>query len=148
MRDRAAEAPRTWTFWLGLGLGGALMAYGTAGLLGSSGVSEPGNFVAWFVGAGIVHDAVLAPVVALGGWLTTRLVPDVARNPVRLALALSALLVAITWPLVRRWGAREANPSLLPLDYGRNLVVALAVVWALTATVVAARLVRDRRAER
>jgi hypothetical protein len=45
---------------------------------------------------------------------------------------------------VRRLGARESNDSALPLDYGRNLVVVLAVVWVGAALVVAGRLLSRR----
>jgi hypothetical protein len=56
----------------------------------------------------------------------------------RLALAVTALVTAIAWPLVRGWGYRAANPSALPLDYGRNLVgvVVTVCVVALLAAVV------------
>ena len=92
---------------------------------------------AWFIGAGIVHDALLAPVFVLVGFATTR-VPHAARTPIRLALAASALLTVFAWPLVQGWGRRAANPSALPLDYGRNLVVSLVAIWFVTAIAVAA----------
>jgi len=100
------------SFWIGLAVGTLVMAYGLKGLLGAASATQPSNLGAFFIGAGIVHDAVFAPLVLLVGWLTLRVVPPVARNPVRIALALSVLLVAFTWPLVRRWGARDSNPRL------------------------------------
>lgn len=133
------------SFWIGLVIGVVVMAYGVKGLLGAADATQPSNLAAFFVGAGIVHDAVFAPIVVLVGWLTRRLVPPVARNPVRIALALSMLLVVFTWPLVRRWGARDSNPSLLPLDYGHNVVVGLTGIWAVTLTVVVARIVLAQR---
>jgi hypothetical protein len=97
----------------------------------------------WFLGAGVVHDLLLAPMfVAVG--LATRRLSDVARTPVRLALAASALLTVLTWPLVRGWGRRAANPSALPLDYGRNLLVPIGVVWTVTLISVIMRLQQGR----
>ncbi len=133
------------TFWIGLVIGVAVMAYGLKGLLGASAATQPPDLAKFFIGAGIFHDAVFAPIVVIVGWLTLRVLPPVARNPVRIALALSVVLVVFTWPLVRRWGARESNPSLLPLDYGRNVVVGLITIWVVTAVAVAVRFVLARR---
>jgi hypothetical protein len=144
--EAAAETGHGVTFWIGLVLGVAIMAYGVKGLLGASDATQPPDLARFFIGAGIVHDAVFAPIVVLVGWLTLKVLPPVARNPVRIALALSVVLVVFTWPLVRRWGARDSNPSLLPLDYGRNVVVGLIVVWVVTGVAVVVRLVMARRA--
>jgi hypothetical protein len=59
----------------------------------------------------------------------TRNLPAPIRTPARFALAVTALVTAIAWPLVRGWGYRAANPSALPLDYGRNLAGVLVAVW-------------------
>jgi hypothetical protein len=144
--DAAPEDhPSGATFWVGLAIGVAVMAYGVKGLLGAAEATQPSNLAQFFIGAGIVHDALFAPIAVLVGWLTLRALPAVARNPVRIALAMSVLLVMFSWPLVRRWGARESNPSLLPLDYGRNLVVGLVAIWVVTASIVTARAVAGRR---
>jgi hypothetical protein len=148
MSDDGKATGPSWSFWIGLAIGTVLMVYGAVGLLGASAVTRPRNFATWFLGAGIVHDAVFAPLVVLVGWLTLRLVPRIARNPVRVALGFSVLLVATTWPLVRRWGARSANPSLLPLDYGRNVVLGLVLIWLVTAAIVVIRLTRARSSTR
>lgn len=136
------------TFWVGLVIGGAVMAYGLKGLLGAEGATRPPNLARWFIGAGIVHDALWAPIVVGAAWLTGRLVPPVARTPVRFALAVSALAIVFTYPLIRGYGVRDDNPSLFPWDYGENLVIALTTVWIVTAAVVATRVVRTRRSTR
>lgn len=135
----------TRSFWIGLVVGGGIMAYGVVGLFDASPATQPSNLAAFLFGAGIVHDAVLAPVVVLVGWAVARVVPAWARPPVWFALAASGLLTLFSWPLVRGWGRREANPSLLPLDYGRNLVVALLVVWVVALGDVARRARRRSR---
>jgi hypothetical protein len=133
------------SFWIGLLLGGAVMAYGVTGLLDAERATQPRNLAAFFLGAGIVHDAVLAPVVVVIGWLIARVLPPWVRAPVWFALAASGILLVFTWPLVRGWGRRAANPSLLPLDYGRNVAVGLAVIWALALADVVRRVVVHRR---
>ncbi len=133
-------------FWVGLVSGGGLMAYGVVGMLGASAATQPKNLAAFLLGAGIVHDAVIAPVVVIVGWLVTRLLPPLARVPVWFALAATGLLVAFTWPLVRGWGRRSANPSLLPYDYGRNVLIGLAVIWAVALLEIGRRLLLRKRA--
>ena len=91
--------------------------------------TQPDDLVKWLLGAGVVHDAVIAPLVVALTWLTGRAVPVRARAPVRLGLIATAMLTVLTWPLVQGWGRRSANPSALPLDYGRNLVAVLAAIW-------------------
>lgn len=146
MTDHEVETRRGPSFWIGLVVGGAVMAYGLVGLLGASAATQPRNLGAFFLGAAIVHDAVVAPVVVLVGWLIARLLPPFVRPPVWFALALSGLLVAFTWPLVRAWGRRAANPTLLPLDYGRNVVIALVVIWVVALADIIRRVVVHRRA--
>lgn len=133
------------SFWIGLVLGGGLMAYGIVGLIGAERATQPRNLAAFFLGAGIVHDAVLAPVVVVTGWLIARLLPPWVRAPVWFALAASGILLVFTWPLVRGWGRRSANPSLLPLDYGRNVAIGIAVIWTVALADVVRRVVVHRR---
>jgi hypothetical protein len=121
------------------------MAYGVVGMIGASAATQPKNLAAFLLGAGIVHDAVIAPVVVIVGWLVSRLLPPLARVPVWFALAATGLLVAFTWPLVRGWGRRTANPSLLPFDYGRNVAIGVAVIWVVAFAEIVRRIVASRR---
>jgi len=141
----SAEDRRGVAFWAGLVAGGALMAYGVVGLLGASAATQPRNLATFLLGAGVAHDAVLAPLVVIVGWLVTRLLPPFARVPVWFALAATGLLVAFTWPLVQGWGRRSANPSLLPYDYGRIVAIGVALIWIVALAVVAGRLLARRR---
>ena len=106
-------------------LGAWLLAFDTA----------PGTapwVAVWLAGAVVVHDLLLAPLVQLAGRLLGR--------PPGLGLWRGAFLVAGTLTLVAlppllRPG--QDNPSLLPLDYGRNwslllvftALVALSLRW-------------------
>jgi hypothetical protein len=134
------EGPSRW-FWVTVPIGLVFIGIGVHGLYQQRSATSPGELARWFFGAGVVHDALLAPVFVLVGFATTRL-PSAARTPVRIALAASVLLVAFSWPLVQGWGRRASNPSALPLDYGRNLMVSLLVVGVITAVTIAVRAYR------
>lgn len=124
------------SFWIALLVGWVVIGYGAVGVLRNADTTKPIELVRWFVGAGVAHDAVLAPVAVGVGWLTLRIVPERARVPVRLALAATALLVAFTWPYVHGYGVTGANPSVLPFAYGRNLAWSVAGIWLLCVAAV------------
>ncbi|GAB2602489.1 hypothetical protein Aab01nite_62490 [Paractinoplanes abujensis] len=97
-----------------IGLGVLVTAYGIGGV-----VTEPGVllFLAVLV---VAHDLVWMPIVLVAGAL---LKPAIAR----VAALVAASLLVVGVPLVL--GGRPAgNPSVLPLDYGRNLLAVLAGV--------------------
>jgi hypothetical protein len=136
---------RSW--WVGAAAGTAIITVGLVGALGHAGATRPTQLVIWTIGAAVVHDALLAPVVIAFGLATARWVPVTMRVPVRVGLALSALVTALAWPYVRGYGYRASNPSALPFHYGRNLIILLAVIWvSVTAATVAGRLLRKSAA--
>ena len=55
--------------------------------------------------------------------------PRWARGPVTAAVAASGVVLVFSYPLLRHFGRRADNPSILPLDYPRNVAVVLAVIW-------------------
>jgi hypothetical protein len=137
--------PRSW--WVGAVAGSAVIAFGLVGVLGHSGSTRPAQLVTWTIGAAVVHDALLAPVVIAFGLATARWVPVTVRVPVRVGLALSGLIIALAWPYLRRYGYHESNPSALPFHYGRNLVIVLAIIWVSVAgATFAGRLLRKSAA--
>ncbi|HMC70525.1 MAG TPA: hypothetical protein VKJ07_15320 [Mycobacteriales bacterium] len=136
--------PNRW-FWAGLVAGLGFIAAGVRGLLHDHAATQPDDLVKWLLGAGVVHDAVIAPLVVALAWLTGRAVPVRARAPVRLGLIATAMLTLLTWPLVQGWGRRTANPSALPLDYGRNLVAVLAAIWLGAFVSITVRMRRRQR---
>lgn len=107
--------------------GVAGMALGAV-LLASPDVGKPLSVLWWLGGAVLLHDGVLVPaVLAVGALLPSRL-----RRAARGALVTAACLTAVALPVLLRPG-RPANSSVLPLDYGRNLLIALAAVAAVAA---------------
>nr|WP_225311432.1 hypothetical protein [Microbispora cellulosiformans] len=135
------NAPRL----LAYGLGGGLIVAGLAGLVVDAGLTDPLGWALWFGGLIVAHDGVLVPLVLLTGVAVGRMREP---SPVRAGLIVAAVLSLIALPMVTGFGRRADNPSLLPLDYGRNLLVVLglvALVTALTATAVRLRAKRRRR---
>ena len=118
-------------FWASMMVGWAIVLFGIRGLFMDRAATAPAGFAKWFIGLAIVHDAFVAPVVFTVAWLAGRILPRRAVVPVRLGLATSGLLILYAWPLARGYGRRESNPSALPLDYGRNLIVSLITIWIL-----------------
>jgi hypothetical protein len=149
MREQGVMAGRTRVakvvFWAGAALGWTVIAIGARGVLRDSDATRPSDLGRWFVGLLLVHDLVLVPLVLGVGWFVGRVLPARAVVHARLGLAASAVLVAVAFPLVRGYGEREGNPSLLPLPYGRNLVIALALTWAIACAALARAAVRARR---
>jgi len=132
-------------FWTGMVVGAAIVGVALYGIADNMRETKPQSLVRFVLGAGIAHDFLVAPLVVLVGWLTYEVVPRAARPAVRVGLALTFLTVLIAWPVVRAYGRSPRNPSLLPLDYGQNLVVALVVIWVATAVAATMATWRSRR---
>jgi hypothetical protein len=126
-------------------VGWAIIGFGVKAALAHSYDAHPFGLAVHLVAFDLVHDVVIAPVVLLVGWAAGRFLPEVARGPIRAALASTALFVVFSYPLVRRWGRRPTNSSTLPLAYGRNLLIIVMVIWMLAAVCMAIRVVRLRR---
>jgi hypothetical protein len=118
----------------GYGLGGALLATGLAGLVTDTRLTDLFGWALWFGGLIAAHDGVLVPLVVAAGVLTGA-VREPYRFWARAASAVAALLCLMALPMVLGIGRRADNPSQLPLDYGRNLLL---VVGLIAATAVAA----------
>jgi hypothetical protein len=138
-----ASAAGPWWRWLFLVPGFAAVAFGALGLLRDDRVALP-SWLAWFVGSALVHDLVVAPLVIGVGALLARVLPRPARPPIVVGLIVSGVLTLVALPFILDLGT-STEPGFLPWDYGRNLllliagVMAVAVVWAVLASVRAGR---------
>ncbi|MGP3972160.1 hypothetical protein [Streptomyces sp. 6N223] len=111
---------------LALGVGGlAMIGLGAWVLLFDAASRTPGQVAAWLAGAVVVHDLLLAPAVLLLG-LAVRPLRRV-RGALRGALLVGGCVTLVALPPLLRPGAPR-NETVLPLDYGRNLALLLAVV--------------------
>ncbi|MET9696445.1 hypothetical protein ABZY31_05915 [Streptomyces sp. NPDC006529] len=137
-------------------LGLVLIAVGVRQVLA---LPDPLDVVIWLGGGLVLHDGIIAPLVFLVGLVlaaagsgAVRLAPgrwpgpwsQGTRGLVRGALLTGGALVLITLPLLLRPGA-PPNSSALPLPYGRNLLIVLGAVLAVTAAAAGYRAVRRPR---
>jgi hypothetical protein len=127
-----------------IGLG--FVAIGVRGILTHSYDTHPRSWITWVIAAALAHDLILAPAIGVVGVLVGRLVPRRARAAVQIGLLVSGCVLVIGLTAVLTPGGRHYfdNSSLLPLAYGRNLVIVLAIVW--TAIAVAIVVAFRRRA--
>ena len=86
-----------------------------------------------------MHDALLAPLVTVVGLALAWLLPAWLRGPVAAALALSGLVLLFSYPLLRAFGRRPSNPTILPHDYTHNVLFVLAAIWSVALAVVLVR---------
>lgn len=121
------------TFWIGVAIGAGLMYVGIDGLLRESGRTAPGDLWKWAVGLLVVHDAVIAPMTLAVAWLVGRWVRGALVWPIRAGLAVSAVIIAVAWPLYRGYGRTPRNDSTYVLDYGANLAWSLVGIWVCVA---------------
>ena len=140
MTPPVERAPRS--FWIALPVGLVPMAWGSWLYLDATpDLRRRIDFAAWLVGADLVHDLVLAPLVVLLGWTAARLVPARARPPLTIALVLTGTILLVGWlPLVG--SATVDNATIQPRDYRREIVTVLIAIWAVALL---AMMVRGRR---
>jgi hypothetical protein len=137
------------TLRIGLGVIGLLgIGYGVYRLLGNQSASHPPKLATWLIGAIILHDFVLTPVVLGVGLLLTRLVAPRARRYVQGALVTGGLVTAVALPLIYRRGHSLPGKALLERNYAANLALILAMVAAVTAAAYGVRVAHDRRTQR
>jgi hypothetical protein len=114
--------------WSVIVMGWAVMGVATVGAFTDVRLNGIGAWVTWVLGAALVHDLVLLPVVLASGWLLSRWLPVPWRVPLRTALVVAGIVALSVWPIARRWGARADNRSILPLPVQRNLLVLVATL--------------------
>ena len=127
---------------VGVIVGLPLLVVGVLGAVADGDRTKPFELARWVVGADLAHDLVLAPVVVGVSWLVGRIVPPVARGPVRWAAATTGVLCLIAWPFVRGYGRNETVPSLLDRNYATGLAAYVAAIWFLALVWIAVRRAR------
>jgi len=124
--------------------GVALIVWGFAGLFTTARHPRPLPWLTFFLGANVLTDAVVAPVVVVAGVVVARLVGARWRGYVTGGLIISGVVLLVGLPMARGYGLRSDNPSILPLDYTRGLALTLALVWVGVALVAVVSSVRER----
>jgi hypothetical protein len=148
-RNSGRDVTSTSRLGLSIGLlcGTPVMLVGGVGLLRHTDATPPSSYLKFLVGGDIVHDLVVAPIVALVAFFVVRRVPAIARAPLRAALFGSAVVVAIAWPGIRQYGRMRApdNLTVQPLNYATSTLTAVGVVIAVATVWFVVELVRSRR---
>ncbi|MFD5409060.1 hypothetical protein [Streptomyces nojiriensis] len=116
------------------GFGLAVMAFGGLLLVREP---EPWRIALWLAGGVLVHDGLIAPLVIAVGALCAAAGLRLRGVP-RAALVVAGSLTMIALPPLLRPGG-VANASVLPLDYPRNWLLAMAAIGVLTAAYAGAR---------
>lgn len=135
---------RTWRIVLG-SLGVLLAAFGAFRLLTEVSAIDVVVLAGWLIGAVIVHDGVLSPLVLATGALVSK-VPPRARRYLQFALVAGGLIAVIGLILVARRGSQPRVKALLLRDYGVNLAILLGIVAAGSLLAYAVRVARESRA--
>ena len=137
MREEHRPGP---LFWFSAAAGWAVIGLGLRGIFEHSLYTRPANLARFVVGGALLHDLVVAPLVILAGVVVARAVPARGRAVIQAALAISGIVALFSYPLVRAYGLAANNPTSLPHNYARNLLVVLGVVWAVAAAALVLRL--------
>lgn len=127
-------------FWASAAAGWLVMAFGLRGILEHSIDTRPAQLARFVVAGALLHDLVVAPVVVVVGVVVARTVPRRGRPVVQGALVVSAIVALFSYPLVRAYGLEVNNPTSLPHNYARNLLLVLGLVWAGAAVALVLRL--------
>lgn len=115
---------------LGLILGGLVLLHDVA----------PKNYVGigiWFLGALILHDGIVATAVVavqIGLRKAGRRVPFAVLGILQGAIVVGAIMSLIVFPEIYKSAIGTNNPTVLPLDYSRNLIgfyIALVIITAI-----------------
>lgn len=144
------DPPAGAAFWVAAVVGIGIMAFGLRGILTNQRATEPTEFAKWFVGADLVHDLVVAPVVAVVGFAVARLVARPWRLPVQAGVFATAVVVAIGWAPLHGYGHASApgNTTVQPLDYATAVPTVVAVVWLAVGAWLAVIAIRRASARR
>lgn len=100
----------------------------------------------WMIGAVVIHDGILSPLVIAVGWFIGRVVPVRARRYVQGGLIAGALITVVAIPLILRAGQEPASKAILRQNFGGNLTILLGLVAAVSLVLYAVRVARESHA--
>ena len=121
-------------FWIACGAGTALMAWGLWLLVQTTATAgERFGFAVWVVLADLLVNGLVVPVIAVSGWMVTRVTPGWMRAPAQVGLVLGGTVLLVAWLPLRNTAAGTGNPTIQPLDYPVAVAVTLAVIGSAMA---------------
>jgi hypothetical protein len=121
---RAGTATRLWRIGL-VAAGVLLLAVGGTTLLNDVTPAQYLGILLWFAGALVIHDGIVGPVV-FGIQLVMRRcgrsIPIGVLAIIQVALVVAAITTLVALPEHLKQGIGSTNSTVLPLDYGVNLL--------------------------
>lgn len=140
-------AVRRWQIGLVV-FGAVLLGIGGVVLLNDVDPARYAGLAAWLLGALVIHDGIVAFAV-LGVSIAMRRAGRRIPLPVILmvqgALVIAAIVTALVLPEIMKKAIGTANPTILPLDYGANLLLFYAGLALVTAVAITAHVALARR---
>ena len=132
---------RAWR--IGLATAGILLGvYGVFRLVTNVGFVELLVLATWLIGAVVVHDGILSPLVVSVGWFLSRTVPARARRYLQGFLVVGGLMTIVAIPLILRRDTQPVSKAMLQQSYGGNLTLLLALAAGLSLLLYAVRVAR------
>ncbi len=98
----------------------------------------------WLVGALIIHDGILSPLVVSISWVLARVVPPRGRRYLQFALIAGGLVTVIALPMIHRQKIGPSQKALLRQNFSANLTIILVIIGVFTLAAYAVRVARDR----
>jgi len=99
---------------------------------------------AWLIGAIIIHDGIVSPLVVTVGWLLRRFVPARGRGYLQAGLVMGALVTIIAIPMIHLRNSQPAAKAILRQNFAGNLTLLLGIIGAATLILYAIRVARDQ----
>ncbi len=130
---------------IGLTISGILLGvYGAGRLLTEIPTHSLMLLAAWLIGAVIIHDGIVSPVVVTVGWILHRFVPARGRGYLQAALIMGGLVTIIAIPMIHLRDSQPAVKAILRQNFAGNLTLLLGIIGAGTLVAYAIRVARDQ----
>lgn len=102
----------------------------------------------WLAGGVVLHDAILAPVVVVVGYIASRVLPSHFRSSTATAFLVWGTLSIAFLPVLSGQGGKPGNDTILGRPYVLSWIVLtlVLVAYAVVAAMVRRRRVRPARA--
>lgn len=136
--DEPAPIGNRRLFWITALIGWALIVTGIRGVIVDARFTRPPQWTAWFIGAAVFHDFGVAPFVFAVAAGPLRGLHRPYRAIIQAALVLTALITAMTLPVLLRLGRTGGNPTVLPTSAARPFAIVVGAIWVVTAAALAA----------
>lgn len=129
-------------------LGIVLLVIGAIQLLSDVSPDDYFGIAVWLLGALVIHDGIAAfGIFGVSVLLrrASRRIPLAVIAIIQGALAIGVIVFVLVVPAMLKKDIGSANTTILPLDYGLNLILFYAGLAVVTAAVIAGYLVLARR---